>query len=173
MIILHDFPPRLLSYLKLIRGKPVFFFAVDKWVFERDIDRGLLGEAIAGKLVFPYFAFEGGQYLQEKERELKQRLVVEILENLVINFPELAQRIRILPQYFMYEVFSSRIRVFPLLNYEVADLTSCLIQNEDKSLQGYITALKQLEAEHKIRQQDGYVYITKESSRAARTLRNA
>jgi tRNA A-37 threonylcarbamoyl transferase component Bud32 len=162
MIILHDFPPRLLSYLKLIRGKPVFFFAVDKWVFERDIDRGLLGEAIAGKLVFPYFAFEGGQYLQEKERELKQRLIVEILENLVINFPELAQRIRILPQYFMYEVFSSRIRVFPLLNYEVADLTSCLIQNEDKSLQGYITALKQLEAEHKIRQQDGYVYITKE-----------
>ncbi len=134
MIILHDFPPRLLSYLKLIRGKPVFFFAVDKWVFERDIDRGLLGEAIAGKLVFPYFAFEGGQYLQEKERELKQRLIVEILENLVINFPELAQRIRILPQYFMYEVFSSRIRVFPLLNYEVADLTSCLIQNEDKSL---------------------------------------
>lgn len=161
MIILLDFPPRLLSYLKLIRGKTVFFFAVDQWVFERDIDRGLLGEAIAGKLVFPYSAFEGERYLQEKERELKQRLVVEILENLVINFPELAQRIRILPQYFMYEVLASRIRVFPLLNYEVADLTCCLMQNEEQILQGYLTALKQLEAEQKIRQQDGYVYITK------------
>jgi len=161
MIILRDFPPRLLSYLKLIRDKTVFFFAVDQWIFERDVDQGLLGEAIAGKLVFPYSAFEGERYLQEKERELKQRLVVEILENLVINFPELAQRIRILPQYFMYEVLSSRIRVFPLLNHEVADLTCDLMQNEEQILQGYLTALKQLESEQKIRQQDGYIYITK------------
>jgi tRNA A-37 threonylcarbamoyl transferase component Bud32 len=161
MIIIKDFPARLLSYLKIIKGKPVFFFAVDRWVFERDIDRGLLGEAIASKLIFPYRAFEGEAYLGQRERELKRRLVIELLENLVINFPELIQRIQIQPKYFMYEVFSSRIRVFPLLNYDIVDLTSCLVQNEQQILEGYNIALRQLEAEGKINQQDGYVIVTK------------
>ena len=130
MLVIHDFQPRLMSYLKPIKNKTVFVFAVDQWVFERDIDRGLLGEAIASKLIFPYHALQGESYLHERELELKQRLVLELLENIVVNFPELANRIQILPQYFMYEVFSSRIRVFPLLAYEVADLTRGLMQNE-------------------------------------------
>jgi Kae1-associated kinase Bud32 len=162
MMVVHDFQPRLMSYMKVINGKTVFFFAVDQWVFERDIDRGLLGEAIAGKLIFPYHSFQGEVYLKEKELELKQRLIVELLENLVINFPELAQRILIKPQYFMYEVFSSRIRVFPLLSYEIADLTTVLMQNEEETLKGYDTALKRLEAESKITQQNGYVSVTKQ-----------
>lgn len=162
MMVVHDFQPRLLSYLRVINGKTVFFFAVDQWVFERDIDRGLLGEAIAGKLIFPYHAFQGEAYLRENELELKQRLIVELLENLVINFPELAQRIQIKPQYFMYEVFSSRIRVFPLLNYEIADLTTVLTDNEEETLKGYTEALKRLETEGKIIQQNGYVSVTKQ-----------
>jgi Kae1-associated kinase Bud32 len=162
MIIIHDFQPRLLSYLKVIKGKTVFFFAVDQWVFERDIDRGLLGEAIAGKLIFPYHVLQGESYLREYELELKKRLIVELLENLVINYPELAQRIQILPKYFMYEVFSSRIRVFPLLNYEATDLTNALTKNEAKALEGYTAALKQLEAQGKIKQQNGSIHITKQ-----------
>ena len=162
MIIIKDFQPRLLSYMKAIKGKTVFFFAVDQWVFERDIDRGLLGEAIASKLAFPYTPFQGEAYLKEMEQKLKQRLIVELLENLVINFPELASHIQIQPQYFMYEVFSNRIRVFPLLNYELADLTYVLIKNEKETLEGYTSALKQLEAQGKITQKNGYVTITKQ-----------
>jgi Kae1-associated kinase Bud32 len=162
MMVVHDFQPRLLSYLKVINGKTVFIFAVDQWVFERDIDRGLLGEAIAGKLIFPYRTFQGEAYLKESELALKQRLIVELLENLVINFPELAQRIQIKPQYFMYEVFSSRIRVFPLLNYEIADLSSVLTENAPETLKGYAEALKRLEAQSKITQQNGYVSVTKQ-----------
>lgn len=162
MMIVHDFQPRLLSYLKVINGKTVFIFAVDQWVFERDIDRGLLGEAIAGKLIFPYHTFQGESYLKENELVLKRRLIVELLENLVINFPELAQRIQIKPQYFLYEVFSSRIRVFPLLNYEIADLTTAIMQTEEETLKGYLDALKRLEAESKIVLQNGYVSVTKQ-----------
>jgi len=161
MMIVYDFQPRLISHLKVINGKTVFFFVVDQWVFERDIDRGLLGEAIAGKLIFPYRTFQGESYLKEKELTLKQRLIVELLENLVINFPELAERIRILPQYFMYEVLSSRVRVFPLLNYEIADLTGVLTQNGEKTLESYNLALKRLEMQSVIVHQNGYVAVTK------------
>jgi hypothetical protein len=71
MVIIHDFQPRLMSYLKHIKNKTLFVFAVDQWVFERDVDRGLLGEAIASKLVFPYIALKGDAYLREEEVALK------------------------------------------------------------------------------------------------------
>jgi len=116
MLVIHDFQPRLMSYLKSIKNKTVFVFAVDQWIFERDIDRGMLGEAIASKLVFPYHPLLGESYLREREGVLKQRLVLELLENIIINFPELAHRIQILPQYFMYEVFVDIKYRWPALN---------------------------------------------------------
>ena len=85
------------------------------------------GEAIASKLIFPHLPLFGNDYLHEKEVTLKKRLILELLENIVVNFPELVQSVQIKPQYFMYEVLSNRIRVFPLIAYDVANLTSCLL----------------------------------------------
>ena len=161
MVVIHDFQPRIMSYLKRIKNKTVFIFAVDQWVFERDVDRGLLGEAIASKLVWPYEALIGETYLHKQESELKQRLIIELLENLVINFPELAHSIKIHPKYFLYEVFSNRVRVFPLLNYDLAKLTNCLIKDEKRALEGYNIALKQLEKQQLITQENGYIHINK------------
>src|SRR5674476_362368 len=161
ILVIHDFQPRLMSYLKKINNKTFFVFAVDQWIFERDIDRGFLGEAIASKLIFPHLPLLGNDYLHEKEVALKKRLILELLENLVVNFPELIQRMQIKPQYFMYEVFSNRIRVFPLIAYDVANLTSCLLQNEENEMASYNEALKKLEAEEKISNQNGYLTITK------------
>jgi tRNA A-37 threonylcarbamoyl transferase component Bud32 len=160
MLVIHDFQPKLMNYLKPIKNKTVSVFAVDQWVFERDIDRGLLGESIASKLIFPYVALQGEAYLHEKEVALKKRLVMELLENLVVNFPELAPRIHILPQYFMYEVFYNRVRVFPLLAYDLTDLTSNLADAQDKALSSYKAALNQLETEKIVTTQNGYTFIT-------------
>ncbi|MCL2432645.1 MAG: hypothetical protein LBH74_00380 [Nitrososphaerota archaeon] len=160
MLVIHNFQPRLMSYLKPIKNKTISVFAVDQWIFERDIDRGLLGEAFASKLIFPYTALHGEMYLHEREVVLKKRLVLELLENLSITFPELASRIQILPQYFLYEVFYNRVRFFPLLVYDLADLTISLKGAEDSALGSYIEALSQLEVEEKVTIQDGYVFIS-------------
>jgi tRNA A-37 threonylcarbamoyl transferase component Bud32 len=160
LLIIQNFQPRLMSYLKTVKNKTISVFAVDQWIFERDIDPGLLGEALASKLVFPYTALQGETYLHEREVVLKKRLVLELLENLSINFPELASRIQILPQYFMYAVFYNRVRVFPLLAYDLADLTISLKDAEDSALGSYIEALSQLEAEEKVTLRDGYVFIS-------------
>ncbi len=132
--VINGSQPRLMSYLKTFNDQTLFVFAVDQWIFEQDIQRGVLGEAVAGKLIFPYTAFLGNAYLSNQETALKKRLVLELLENLVFSFPELANRIRIKPQYFLYGVFSSRIRVFPLLAYNVEDLNACLLENEAQAL---------------------------------------
>lgn len=162
MIVLHNFQPRLMRYLKTVNNKTIFVFAVDQWVFERDVERGFLGEAIASKLIFPHYALFGETYLHEEEVALKKRLILELLENLVVNFPELANRMQIKPQYFMYEVFSNRIRVFPLIAYDLTNLTIFLEQNEEQALLSYNQALKLLEAEEKITRMNGYLAISKE-----------
>ncbi|MCW3996049.1 MAG: phosphotransferase [Candidatus Bathyarchaeota archaeon] len=161
MCIAADFKPRMMSYLRTFNEKRLFVFIVDRWIFERDIERGFLGEAFAGKLIFPYLAFCGNNYLQDKEVALKKRLISELLENLVLSFPELAHHIQIKPQYFLYEVFSNRIRAFPLLAYDLTNLSSCLIQNEAKALSSYIEALNQLSAEGKITFSEQTVTISK------------
>ena len=161
ILVIHDFQPRLMSYLKIINNKTILVFAVDQWIFERDVDRGFLGESIASKLIFPLMPLFGSDYLHEKEVALKKRLILELLENIVVNFPELVQSVQIKPQYFMYEVLSNRIRVFPLIAYDVVNLTSCLLQNEEKAMTSYNEALKQIETEEKINSQNGYFTITK------------
>jgi Kae1-associated kinase Bud32 len=160
MVVIREFQPRLMSYLKQLKNKTYFVFAVDQWVFERDVERGLLGEAIASKLVFPYTSRVGAGYLLEREVELKQRLILESLENLVLNFPELAHLVKIEPQYFLYEVLSNRVRVFPLLAYELSDLTRSLTANEPQALKTYMIALRQLENKQVIETKDNFVTIT-------------
>ncbi|MCW4004061.1 MAG: hypothetical protein NWE95_09155 [Candidatus Bathyarchaeota archaeon] len=161
LLIIHDYQPRLMSYIKNVDEKAVFVFAVDQWVFERDIDRGFLGEAIASKLVFPYLALCGESYLHQREIDLKKRLVLETMENIALSFPELANRILIQPQYFLYEVLLNRMRVFPLLAYNLPDLMGFLIQNEDSALECYQIALRQLEREGKISYSNGFIVMSK------------
>jgi Kae1-associated kinase Bud32 len=150
-----------MSYIKTVNERPIFVFAVDQWIFERDIERGFLGEAIASKLLFPHSALYGNDYFHEKEVTLKKRLILELIENLASSFPELAPRFQIKPQYFMYEVLLSRIRVFPLLAYDLSNVLNGLALNEDDALGSYNEALRQLETEGKIYFFDSYIKISK------------
>ena len=161
LLVVENFYPRLMRYIETFNEQTIFVLAVDQWIFERDIDIGLLGEAIASKLIFPHSPLYGKTYLESKEVALKKRLILELLQNLASNFPELTSRIQIKPQYFMYEVLLNRIRVFPLLAYDAADLINGLKLNEAENLSSYNKALKQLEAEDKISFSNEYVKMSK------------
>jgi tRNA A-37 threonylcarbamoyl transferase component Bud32 len=171
VLVIRDFQPRLMSYVKLIDGRSVFFFAVDQWVFERDVDRYFLGEAIAGILIFPHTAVCGKEYLHMQEIQLKKRLILELLENLVLSFPELAQSLHIKPEYFMYEVMLNRIRVFPPLTYSLLNFVNNVTpeKKNESVFCGYMEALKQLEKERRITISDCYVLIPKKFVDESRT----
>lgn len=164
LVVIKNFQPRLMSYPRIIDGKNIVIIAVDQWVFERDIDRGFLGEALASSLIFPYSTLVNEDYLHLQETALKKRLILELLENIILGFPELSYRIRIKPKYFMYEVMLNRVRVFPPLAYGISHFLCGTTQKEKISrvLKGYLEALKQLEKEEVIRFDDGYVTISKQ-----------
>jgi Kae1-associated kinase Bud32 len=161
--VIHSFQPRIMSYVKTIGAKNIVFFAVDQWVFERDVDRGFLGEALAGTLIFPHTALCGEEYLHAQEILLKKRLILELLENLVLSFPELSYSLHIKPQYFMYEVILNRVRIFPPLAYGLSTFLNGAAPKEEVEsvFQGYMEALRQLEKEKKLLLSDGYVLIPK------------
>jgi Kae1-associated kinase Bud32 len=163
VLVIRDFQPRLMSYVKIVGGRNVIFFAVDQWIFERDVDRGFLGEALAGTLIFPHTPLRGEEYLHTQEILLKKRLILELLENLVLSFPELSYRLHIKPQYFMYEVILNRVRIFPPLAYGLSNFINGVALRKEVELVfcGYMEALKQLEKEKKIIRSDGYVMIPK------------
>ncbi len=164
LVVIRDFPARLMTYVQAIDGRNLVFFAVDQWIFERDVDRGFLGEALASSLIFPYTSLIGEKFLQRQEVALKKRLIRELLENMVLSYPELSHDMRISPEYFMYEVMMNRVRVFPPMAYSASHF---LCGDADKEkvalvLRGYMEALKQLQKEGTVLSSKGYVMISSE-----------
>jgi tRNA A-37 threonylcarbamoyl transferase component Bud32 len=157
-----------MNYVKALGVSSLVVLAVDKWVFERDVDRGLLGEALAGGLIFPYKPMVNGGYLYLQEIMLKRRLILELLQSLVLDFPELSYEFYIKPEYFMFETWLTRARLFP----PMLDSLSNLVKEEkglQQTLGGFLDALKKLEEDGSIRLSEGYVKISKEFVDKART----
>jgi len=162
LVILRGFQPRLMNYVKVLGASYVTVSAVDEWVFERDVDKGLFGEALAGALTFPYATLANEPYLHSQEVKLKKRLVVELLQSLIMDFPELSYELHIRPEYFMYETLLIRGRLFPPTMYA---LTNLLGKKEGQmgvecSLHGFVEALKQLEEDGIVYHSKGYVRIS-------------
>ncbi len=152
-----------MNYVKVFGERNIIVFAVDEWVFERDVDRGLLGEALAEGLIFPYTTLINEDYLHLQELKLKKRLILELLENLVLDFPELSYNIHIKPEYFMYEAMLSRARLFPPMIHSLLNFVREIGRKErvKSVLDGYSEALKQLEMDNVISFSNGYMRISK------------
>jgi tRNA A-37 threonylcarbamoyl transferase component Bud32 len=93
---------------------------------------------------------------------IKKRTVLELLENLVLEFPESSHEFLIEKEYFMYEVMMRRARVFPPLTYSFLNITKGVFgrKNVEAIMEGYLKAFKELENENIIFHSDGYIKIT-------------
>ncbi len=162
LLVLKNFSPRVMSYVRTINNRHIVFFVVDQWIFERDVDRGTLGEALASLLIFPYTALNNDVYLHTQEVALKERLILELLENMVLSYPELSYRMRIKPEYFMYEVILNRVRVFPPMAYGTAHFLcgEATTKKIEFVLRGYLEALAHLKKKGAVALADGYITIS-------------
>lgn len=173
LVIVRNFQPRLMNYVKAFGDSNLWVLVVDAWVFERDVDRGFLGEAVAGGLIFPYTVLVNQNYLHLQEVALKKRLIIELLENLVLDFPELSNELRIRPEYFMYEAMLTRGRLFPPTLYAFVGLMRSRDGQKDVAdvLQGFLEALKELERDKVVNQLNGCWLISKQFADKAVTLK--
>jgi tRNA A-37 threonylcarbamoyl transferase component Bud32 len=163
LLVIDNYRSILKGYLKPLDEVRVFIFAVDKGSFERDVKQGWLGEFVANKLITPYQPLINETYLQEKEVNVKKRIIWELLENIVLMFPELSPELLIETEYFMYEAMTQRARLFQPITYTYLNMMREDVKkkNMDCMMKGYQTALAELAKEQKIVFSDGYVKITR------------
>jgi tRNA A-37 threonylcarbamoyl transferase component Bud32 len=161
LLVLGEHRPQLMSYSEALNGPTLSVLVADQRAFERDVDRGWLGEFIAEKIAAPYDSLINGEYLKIQEAKLKRRFIWELLENLVSEFPELSHELLIQPKYFLYEAVLRRARLFPPMTYRFLNMTTKNLRekNLDTMINGYLKALNELAEEKWIVFSDGFVKI--------------
>jgi len=162
LLVLSGFLLRLKTYQKPLNEVNVFILVVDQSAFEHDVEQGRFGEFFAEKITVPYQPFVNKEYLWEKEVEMKKRIVQELLENMVLEYPELSHELLIKAEYFMYKVMKQRAQLFPPITYSYLNMLSDDVRkrNIESIMKGYIQAFKELAEENKIAFSNEHIKIT-------------
>ena len=92
------------------------FLVVNRSDFERDIEKGWLGEFFTERVLFPYVPLVNAEYWQSNEVKTKKRTVMELLGNLILEFPESSYDFTIKNQYFMYETNETKSQIISSLS---------------------------------------------------------
>lgn len=143
-------------------GKYAALLAVDKELLELDIERGALGDFVAGRLLGPYEAILNREYLRELEIKLKKRIILEEIRDLVIDYGELARGLLISPEYFPLSRMKRRALVYPPLRYSYLNLLRRDIRESNMKtiVSGFSDALAELVEAGYLKNEDGFVTIT-------------
>jgi len=162
LLVLKDFMSVLKTYKKKQGERDAIVLAVDQRAFRRDVSSGWLGEIAADKLLIPYEPLINTDYLSRQEVALKRRVVWELLESLVLEFPELSHELCINEEYFMYETLRERAKLFPPITYRFLNLlrTDVRRKNVEFMMKGYRKALEELAQEKWITFTNGTIKVT-------------
>lgn len=171
LLVLGNYRPRLRGYLKPLKGISAFVLAASQAAFEKDVKQGWLGEFVAQNVTVPYEPFINEEYLQRQEVKMKRRIVWELLENIVLEFPELSHELLIKAEYFMYEVMMRRARLFPLMTYSLLNMLRRDLKrkNVESMTKGYLKALDELAEENWITFSNGHTKINRKFIEAVRS----
>ena len=136
--------------------------AVEKEIFEDDVDGAILGEFVAGRLINPYVPLVKGDYLWKQETRMKKRIILEALENLVHRYKDLCCEILIDPYFFAFNKMQKRAMIYPPVKYSYIRMLSSELgkQNVIRIMRGYEEALKELHAENIALFEGKYVKIS-------------
>jgi len=162
LLVLHSFSSRLKTYKKSLDERDAFILAVDQAAFQKDVSAGWMGEIAAEKLLVPYEPLINSDYLWRQEVVMKRRVIWELLESIVLEFPELSHELSIKPEYFMYETQMQRSRLFPPIVYRFLNIlrTDLKGRNVESMMKGYRKALEELSQEKWITLTNGMVKVT-------------
>ena len=162
LLILERFSFRLNTYHETLDSINVSILVVNKSDFEKDVLKGWLGEFFAEKLTVPYEPLKNPEYLLLQEVKIKKRSISELLENLILEFPESSNELLIEEEYFMHEAVMRRVKVFPPVIYSYLNMFRKNLENKNqkKIMNGYKKALDELEEENIIFRSEKFIKIT-------------
>jgi tRNA A-37 threonylcarbamoyl transferase component Bud32 len=174
LLIIPAYPRKMRNFTKQINGVNLSILAIDQKTFEGDVERGQFGEVVAETIALPYQSWINPSYLEEMEVKMKKRFVLELLKDIVLQYPELSLELLIKPEYFMYEAIRRRTRLFPPLMYSFLNMfkRETRKRNIEFIMNGYSKAIKELETENYVVPLNDYVKIDKDFVEATKRQRD-
>ncbi|MCD6538058.1 hypothetical protein J7L18_05545 [Candidatus Bathyarchaeota archaeon] len=161
-VILKSSTHKLSYRRETLSDRIVSILAADHRTFEMDVESDWLGGLLTESLLFPYEPLINEALLRHYEIKLKMRMISEIIDNLILEYPELSREILIKPEYFMWETIARKISLYPPSICRLLDPKRGVISREIQELimPGFLKALKRLERDHVISISNGYVKIS-------------
>ncbi len=158
---------RLRIQRKPINGVYASILTVDRKTFEKDIEEDWLGGIIAESIFTPYDPLANSEYLWTQEVKAKKRIVLELLENLVSEHPEMSHEILIKPEYFMFESMMRKASLFPPIAYLFLNILSgnSKERNLERMMKGFKTALETVANEGCITRSAEQIVLTEDCIR--------
>lgn len=146
LLILTDYSDGVRYFYEKVNGNQLAILVVDKKALELDAEKGAFGDFIAGRLMAPYIPLLNADYLEEVEFKLKKRFAEEDLEDLVIEYEELARGLVVKPEYLVLARMRKRSRGYPPLRYSYINMLRKGLRekNLESILKGYRKVLKSL-----------------------------
>ena len=160
LIIIEDYGGKVRGYREKLNDVELKITASDKEIFEKDVKNEFLGGFLSDALLTTYIPILNAEYLKKHELYVRVRTLRAIIENLILEYPDLCHEMLIKPEYFIYELARRKIKVFPLFRHGTSLFFKEVLKEENlKSLlKEYEPSLKKLE-EDVIEVSNGYVRI--------------
>ncbi len=116
ILVLSPFSQRI-KYYYLKGETECSALVVDTRSFENDCLKSSLGEFVSGRLLNPYEAIIGNEYLFENECAYKQKVLLEELADVCAEYDHFAEEIEFPLKYFLFEKLRKRASIYPPVVY--------------------------------------------------------
>jgi tRNA A-37 threonylcarbamoyl transferase component Bud32/predicted nucleotidyltransferase len=156
LLVIDRYQPKVrYHYVKTDAGQ-LAILAVDQNAMKEDVEKGVLGDFVAGRLLMPLIAVKNEEYVRSMEVGVKERFTEEDLKDLILEYGELAHGLTILPTYLVLARMEKRARAYSPLRYSYANVLRPDLKerNLSKILTGYYEALTKMNQEGSIRFDD-------------------
>jgi len=160
--LILDSSTRKLAYQrKLLDNGTASILVVDRGTFERDVENDWLGGMLVESLLMPYEPLVNEIFLWHQEVKAKKRVIIEIIDNLILEYPEMSREMLLKPEFFMWEAITRKASLYPpiicrLLNSSEGGISR---KAQKSIMQGFEAALKKVEENGIISFSNGYVEI--------------
>jgi len=160
-LILDSSTSKLSYQRRSLDKRAISILAVDRGTFEKDVEKDWLGGMLVESLLVPYEPLINERFLWRQEVKAKKRIIVEILDNLILEYPEMSREMLLKPEFFMWEAIARKASLYPPILCRFLDSSGrSLSRTAQKSvMRGFESAMKEIERDGLISFSNGYVKI--------------
>jgi tRNA A-37 threonylcarbamoyl transferase component Bud32/predicted nucleotidyltransferase len=149
LLVVRDYPDDVRYHYVRTKEGQLAVLAVYQRALEEDVEKGVFGDFVAGRLLAPHEAIVNNDYIRHVGVEVKKRFALEDIKDLILEYGELTCGLTILPTYLVLARMEKRARAYSPLRYSYANILKPELRERNLSniLDEYYEAITQLENE--------------------------